>query len=548
MYGFYAPNINTSTHQHINTSAPQQVNTLTHQRLNTLPNLPFSPYPYEVNYFLGIDIGTGSTKAVAISEAMDKVLSVEQSPYPTFHPVPFASEQDPEQIWEAFIQCVQATVARLGGPPEAIGFSTAMHSVIAIDKNGRPLRKMLTWADSRCAPVARALRASSYARELYETTGTAIHAMSPLVKLIWLREHEPETFRNAVRFVSIKEFIWHRLFGEYEMDYSAASGTGLMDILGRRWNPKSLELAGINENQLSTLVPTHHRRKDLSPELQQLLTLTTTPWFVVGGGDGCLANLGSNAITPGVACLTIGTSGAVRVASPTPRYNFSSMTFNYILDEKTYICGGPINNGGVILQWYLRDLLGKSTAQITDYTAFISKAASLSPGANGLIFLPYLMGERAPVWDSRVRGAFFGITTQHRQEHFTRALMEGISFALYQVARVLRDAGGEMKQINASGGFVHSREWLQILSDIFGMPVYRYNPEDASSIGAAMIAARAARGLDAYPPFQEHQSPEVFQPDAGRHAQYQKPFEVFQRLFSKTRDEMEVLHEMSGDG
>src|SRR5690606_8868454 len=254
------------------------------------------------------------------------------------------------------------------------------------------------------------------------------------------------------------------------------------------------------------------------------------------------------AITRGIACLTIGTSGAIRVASSAPRYDFSSMTFNYILDEKTFICGGPINNGGVILQWYLSDLLGQRLESLSDYASYLSQAAALPPGANGLIFLPYLMGERAPVWDSRVRGAFFGITTQHRQEHFTRALMEGISFALYQVARVLRDAGGEMKQINASGGFVHSREWLQILSDIFGMPVYRYNPEDASSIGAAMIAARAARGLDADTPFQEHQSPDVVQPDAGRDAQCQKPVEVFQRWFSKRRDEMEVRHEMSGVG
>lgn len=512
-----------------------------------LSYITISPYSYAVNYFLGIDIGTGSTKAVAISESMDEVLSVQQSSYPTFHPVPFASEQDPEQIWEAFVQCVRATVEKLGGPPEAIGLSTAMHSVIAIDKNGRPLRHMLTWGDSRSASIARTVRASADARELYETTGTPIHAMSPLVKLLWLREHEPETYRNAARFISIKEFIWHRLFGEYEMDHSAASGTGLMDILNHRWNPKSLKLAGINEHQLSALVPTRHRRKDLPEKLQEILGLTLSPWFVIGGGDGCLANLGSNAISQGVGCLTIGTSGAVRVASPTPRHDFSSMTFNYILDEDTFICGGPINNGGVILQWYLRDLLGQELTSLSDYASYLSRAATLSPGANGLIFLPYLMGERAPVWDSRVSGAFFGITTAHRQEHFTRAVMEGISFALYQVVGLLRKAGGEIAQINASGGFVHSREWLQLLSDIFGMPVHRNNTEDASSIGAALMAVRAARDLPAYPTFRSHQAAEVFIPDTNRHAQYQRPFELFQRLFVKTKEEMELLHQMRSE-
>src|SRR5690606_38343317 len=154
----------------------------------------------------------------------------------------------------------------------------------------------------------------------------------------------------------------------------------------------------------------------------------------------------------------------------------------------------------------------------------------------------------APVWDSRVSGAFFGITNEHKQEHFTRALIEGISFALYQVANVLREVGGEIKQINASGGFVHSSEWLQILTDIFGIPVYRSNLEDASSIGAAMIAARAERDLNVYPPFQPKHAPEVFQPAASGPAQYQKPFELFQRLFTKTREEMELLHEMRGEG
>ncbi|MDV3308419.1 MAG: gluconokinase [Cyclobacteriaceae bacterium] len=500
-----------------------------------------------MNYFLGIDIGTGSTKAVAISESMDEVLSVQQCPYPTYHPVPFASEQDPEKIWEAFVKCVQATVARLGGPPEAIGFSTAMHSVIAVDKNGRPLRNMLTWADGRSASVARSLRESDDARELYEVTGTPIHAMSVLAKLMWLREQEPEIFRQAARFISIKEFIWHRLFGDYEMDYSAASGTGLMDILRREWNPRSLDLAGIKESQLSVLVPTRYRRNDLPETMQRLLTLIPTPWFIVGGGDGCLANLGSNAITRGIACLTIGTSGAIRVASSAPRYDFSSMTFNYILDEKTFICGGPINNGGVILQWYLSDLLGQRLESLSDYASYLSQAAALPPGAGGLIFLPYLMGERAPIWDSRVSGAFFGITTEHRQEHFTRAVIEGISFALYQVAGLLREAGGEMEQINASGGFVHSREWLQILSDIFGMPMHRNNTEDASSIGAALMAARAARNLPTYPKFQPPQPPEVFLPDAGRHNQYQKPFELFRRLFAKTKEEMELLHQMRSE-
>lgn len=496
-------------------------------------------------YFLGVDIGTGSTKAVAINEATDEILSVEQASYPTFHPAPLYSEQDPEQIWQAFVQCINSIVLRLGQAPEAIGFSTAMHSVIPIDNKGQPISSMMIWADGRSASIAQDLRKSEGAKQLYESTGTPIHAMSPLCKIMWLRHHAPEIFTKAAKFISIKEYIWYRLFNGYQVDHSAASGSGLMDILERKWHRPSLELAGIREDKLSDLVPTDYARRDLPPDLQKTLSLPASTLFVIGGGDGCLANLGSNAVTKGVACLTIGTSGAVRVASDAPHYDFQSMTFNYILDSKTFICGGPVNNGGVVLKWYVHDFLEKPEGHASNYTDLLSQAASIPAGSEGLIFLPYLAGERAPIWDSRISGAFFGITVRHRQRHFTRAVVEGISFALYQVAGALQHASGKVTQINASGGFVHSREWLQILSDIFDTTICRNNTEDASSIGAALIAARTSRNLDSYPVFRDKQPPETFRPDAANHARYMNTFEVFKRLYQKTKDEMEIMSQLS---
>jgi gluconokinase len=495
-----------------------------------------------MTYFLGVDIGTGSTKAVAINEPANAILSTEQVSYPTIHPRPLFSEQAPELIWQAFIKCIVRTVTKLGHAPEAIGLSTAMHSVIAVDQQGQPLTNMITWADGRSATIAREIRRSHDARKIYESTGTPIHAMSPLCKIRWLRIHEPELFRKAARFISIKEYIWFRLFGEYKMDHSAASGTGLMDILQLRWYRPSLELAGIREENLSSLVPTDYYRDDLTDALQLQLSLPATTKFVVGGGDGCLANLGSNAIAKGVACLTIGTSGAIRVACEMPCYDFDSMTFNYILDSNTFVCGGPINNGGVVLKWFLDDLLEKSPAAATDYATILSQIASIPAGSGGLIFLPYLMGERAPIWDSRASGAFFGITVRHQQKHFVKAVIEGISFALYQVAGALEGASGKIRHINASGGFVHSGEWLQVLSDIFNTTIYRKNTEDASSIGAALIAAKASRNLPSYPVFLDKEESEAFAPDGANHERYLKAFELFKRLYEKTKDEMAALY------
>lgn len=454
-------------------------------------------------------------------------------------------EQDPEEIWNAFVQCIRRTVARLGHGPEAIGFSTAMHSVIAVDDKGQPISNMMIWADGRSASIAQDLRKSPAAKELYESTGTPIHAMNPLCKLMWLRYHAPQVFQKAAKFISIKEYIWYRLFNVYQMDHSAASGGGMMDILARKWYQPALDLAGIGEQNLSELVPTGYARRDLSTDLQEALLLPASTLFVIGGGDGCLANLGSNALTKGVACLTIGTSGAVRIASDAPHYDFQSMTFNYILDEKTFICGGPINSGGAILKWYLHDFLERPATATDSYAELLSQATTVPAGSEGLIFLPYLAGERAPLWDSRVSGAFFGITVRHRQRHFTRAVLEGISFALYQVAIALRHASGKVTQINASGGFVHSREWLQMLSDIFDTTIHRNNTEDASAIGAALIAIRTSRNLDSYPVFRDRNPPETFTPNADNHSQYQKTFEVFTRLYQKTQDEMRIMNQLS---
>ncbi|HEX5169998.1 MAG TPA: gluconokinase, partial [Cyclobacteriaceae bacterium] len=296
-------------------------------------------------YILGVDIGTGSTKAVAISEQADSVLLTEQVSYPTFQPMPHCSEQSPELIWQAFVKCIRQVISKLKEEPKAIGLSSAMHSIIPVDQNGIALMNMITWADGRSADIAKRIRSSPPAKTLYEATGTPIHAMSPLCKLVWLNENQRDIFTKAHKFISIKEYIWFKLFHVFEVDHSMASGEGLMDVNNLNWYEPALKIAGISTDQLSALVSTSHHRWELSDEAKQLLPTLSAP-FVVGAGDGVLANLGSNAITTGVAALTIGTSGAIRVARDKPCYNFDCMTFNYRLDEKTIICGGPVNNGG----------------------------------------------------------------------------------------------------------------------------------------------------------------------------------------------------------
>lgn len=494
-----------------------------------------------MKYILGIDIGTGSTKAVAIDLGYKSVLSC-QHHYPTFSSSPGYSEQDPEVIWQAFVRCINDTVNHRGSTPEAISLSSAMHSVIAVDHRGQALAPMMTWADSRSTAIAEQIRATDVGRNIYRSTGTPIHAMSPLCKLIWLRENQPELFSTAYKFISIKEYIWYRLFDEFSIDHSIASSTGLFDIEQRIWSTDALELAEINSSRLSEPVSTSYIRKGLSPSSAVLFKVHDTS-FIIGASDGCLANLGTHANIPGTAALTIGTSGAVRVASTKPVFNNETMIFSYLLDEQTYICGGPVNNGGITLQWLLRNITGREELTPGDYTELFSQVESTEAGSNGLLFLPYLTGERAPIWDTASCGTFFGLRLHHGQPHFARSVLEGICYALNDVLEAVAQDAGEIKEINVSGGFVHSTVWMQILADITGKNIILVQTEDASAIGATYLAVKAI-GLEEQYPSPQGTNKEVIKPDLKKHECYRKYFMVYKQLYKDLKQTMRLLNDM----
>lgn len=480
-------------------------------------------------YVIGVDIGTGSLKALAVN-ASGVVLSSEQGSYPLIQETEDRCEQDPELIWQAFLSCITNLVKTLDESPRAIVLSSAMHSLILVDSNNHPLTSIITWADNRAAEIAERIHRSAAGEMLYEQTGTPIHAMSPLCKITWFRENREEIFNKASRFISLKEFFWFRLFGAYEVDYSTASAEGLMDIESLQWNPNALTLAGITEARLGKLVNTNHTRKDVDPSFARKTGIDPATPFIIGASDGCMANLGSFATTQGIAALTIGTSGAVRVASTRPVFNFSAMTFNYRLDAETYISGGPTNNGGVVLKWYAENFLGKKLASADDYRLLLSKVRTIAPGADGLIFLPYILGERAPLWKSDAAGVFFGLRRHHTQDHFTRAVIEGISMALYNIAENMERSGLEIDQVNVSGGFIHSTEWLEILAHVFGKKICMINSSDASALGAAYLGLKTLGMVSDYAVLRQEGTREIL-PDLMVFRQYQKQYKLFQDLY-----------------
>jgi gluconokinase len=452
---------------------------------------------------IGVDIGTTSTKAV-LYEDNGKVIAQTNEEYPLFTPNPSIAEQDPDQIFQAVIQTVKQIVAQSSVRPEQLlflSFSSAMHSLIAVDADGKPLTQCITWADNRSAEWSDRLKRDMNGHELYLRTGTPIHPMSPITKLMWLRHDFPEVFQKTAKFISIKEYVFAKLFREYVVDYSIASCTGLFNLEQLNWDEEALRIAGISPQQLSALVPTTHVMQGLQPIYAEEMGLKETTRFVVGASDGVLSNLGVGAIEPGVVAATIGTSGAIRTVVDRPLTDPKGRIFCYALTERHWVIGGPVNNGGMLFRW-VRDELAASeidTAKrlgLDAYDLLNRMAERVRPGSDGLLFHPYMTGERAPLWNANARGSFFGLTMHHGKEHMIRAVLEGVIFNLYTVLLAMEEQIGRPKKIQATGGFARSPLWRQMMADIFDQTVVIPESFESSCLGAAVLGLFAIGQAD----------------------------------------------------
>ncbi|MCM2674435.1 gluconokinase [Alkalicoccobacillus plakortidis] len=445
---------------------------------------------------LGIDIGTTSAKSV-LFYTNGAVLASSEISYPTLSPQPAWSEQDPEVILRAVKLSVSQSIASSNTEPSKIaaaGFSTAMHSLLAVTKEGKAMTNSIIWSDNRSAEQVTTLKQSNEALEFYLRTGTPIHTMSPLSKLLWMKEHTPDVFQRAYKFISIKEYIWFHLFGEFVVDYSIASASGLLNLSKNEWDQEILQYIGMTKDQLSELVPITYKQELSHASIAQELGVSNSTPFVIGASDGVLANVGVGAGSNDKTVITIGTSGAIRRTVKEPKTDQHQRTFCYALTENSWVIGGATNNGGNAFRWF-RDEWSKGK-QMDDaqemtkdvYEYLLSLAETSPAGAKGLLFMPFLNGERAPYWNPNARAGFVGIGNHHTQPDFIRSLLEGVIFSIYSVGLALRDLSGPLTEIRASGGFARSPLWLQILSDVFGKEIQIPSSHHASAFGAGIVA------------------------------------------------------------
>ena len=496
-----------------------------------------------------IELGTNGIRMFAY-DLSGKVIGSMRGYYPTFHTEPDHSEQDPEQIFITTLYVLKNILNEYIHPKKykvaSICFCASMHSVLAVDKNGNPLGNAITWADNRAKKESQELRSSALGKKLYAATGTPIHPMSPLVKIAWMRNRDADRFKQASKFLSIKSYIIHQLTGEYLIDYSIASATGLMNIHTIKWEPEALKYAGITAAKLPELAPVFTSAGKLKKAYQQSLRLPADTKILIGSSDGCLATLGDGVKGEGRATITIEDSGAVRVMGPAVLKDDKMRFFNYLLTENCYVSGGPTNNGGNIFDWFTR--------QFGDFTnpfdiensvqQLMEEASKVPVGSDGLLFLPYLLGERAPIWNANARGAYFGLHIKHERKHFVRATIEGIMYEIYSIGKTLGEQRN-IKSLSVNGGFGTIPFCTQLIADLFNKPVRLRRQFHSVSFGAYLLSATEMgiyKTLD--DAAQTVELPDVYKPNKQHHAIYADYFAIFEKLSGKLFDEFEAIGEL----
>lgn len=495
---------------------------------------------------ISIEIGTNAVRVVAY-EYSGKVIDSLKGYYPTFHTQPDYSEQDADQLFITMLYVLKNLLNEQVYPKkykvDCICFSSSMHSVLATDKNGNPIGNAITWSDNRAKNEAHYLKSSALGKSIYNATGTPLHPMSPLAKIAWIKNCDKDRFKQTAKFLSIKSYIIQQLTGECLIDYSIASATGLLNIHKIKWEADALKFAGISTAMLPDLVPVFASAGKLKKAYQNSLGLSADTKIIIGSSDGCMAILGDGVKGEGKATITIEDSGAMRVMGDKVLQDPKQRFFNYLLTENCYVSGAPTNNGGIIFEWFTRQFGDfKNPFDIEQsMQELLSEASRIPVGSDGLIFLPYLLGERAPIWNANARGTYFGINIRHEKAHLIRATIEGILYEIFSIGKILEE-NRMIKSLSINGSFGTMPFCAQMIADMFNKPVHLRKASQSVSYGSYLLSAtemgvfksldEAAKTVDL---------PCTFKPQKQNHPIYSDYFKIFETLSTKLFDEFEAI-------
>jgi xylulokinase len=438
---------------------------------------------------LGIDVSTTGVKALVIDR--DGAISDSfTSPLHLSNPQPLWSEQKPNDWWQAAVNSIQHVVREnAGGDIAAIGLTGQMHGLVLLDEAGEVLRPSILWNDQRCAAECDEIRARLGKERLIQISGNDALTGFTAPKIVWVRNHEREVYDRARHVLLPKDYLRYKLTSEYAMDKADGSGTLLFDLQRRDWSNELLDALDIPAAWLPPTFEGPAITSRITAEAAQATGLSEGTPVVAGGGDQAAQAVGVGAIRPGVVALTLGTSGVVFAATETPLIEAQGRlhAFCHAVPERWHLMGVMLSAAGS-LQWY-RDALYPNVS----FQELVNEAAEVAPGSDGLLFLPYLCGERTPHPDPLARGSWVGLTTRHTRAHLTRAVLEGVAFGFKDMFSLMQDVGlGEIDEVRVSGGGAKSNLWRQILADVLESELVTVNTTEGAAYGAALLAGVAA--------------------------------------------------------
>jgi xylulokinase len=445
---------------------------------------------------LAHDLGTTGNKAT-LFDASGTAVATAFGSYETAYPQPNWAEQDAHDWWRTVRESTRELLESTGTAPgdiAVVSFSGMMNGMLPVDGKGAPLRPAIIWADLRATAEADSLAERCGFEEVYRRTGHRPGASYTAAKLLWLQRHQPELYTRTHQVLQAKDYAAYKLSGVFATDFSDASSTNLFDLERRDWAVDMIEAVGLDRDKLPPALPSSTVIGQVTPEAADATGLLAGTPVVIGGGDGACATVGAGSVRPGDAYNYIGSSSWIAVTAERPLNDPQMRTFTFAhLDPALYFPTGTMQCAGGSFDWLERLLRGGAETKLYDEMG--KAAAAVAPGAGGLLFLPYLIGERSPHWNPQARGVFAGLTMAHGRAEMARAVLEGVALNLRMILDAFQAQGAGIEAMRLIGGGARSELWRQILADVYGLPILR--PAllaEATSLGAA-IAGGVGVGL-----------------------------------------------------
>jgi xylulokinase len=482
--------------------------------------------------WLGIDVGTGGSRALLVDER-----GAVRAGYTAVHEEmhmerPMWAEQRPENWWDAVVEAVRGVLAKAGvsgAEVKGIGLSGQMHGLVILDEANRVIRPSLIWCDQRSQQQVDFVNSTVGREKVLEYTANPVLTGFTLPKLLWVRDHEPANFARVKKMLLPKDYVRFMLTGEFASEVSDASGTSVFDVVKRRWSWEMMDALGLDRAILPKCYESSEVTGQITAEVAALTGLKAGTPVVGGGGDQASSAVGNGIVEEGIVSCTLGTSGVVFAHMEKVAYDPAGRvhTFCHAVRDKWHVMG-VTQGAGLSLQWFRNQL-----APGTEYDALTAEAAQSPAGAQGLFWLPYLMGERTPHLDATIRGGWIGLTAKHKRADLIRAVIEGVSYSQRDCLDIIEGLGVAVNSVRASGGGAQSAFWRRLLASILNKRVVTLETQEGSAYGAALLALAGTGAYGSVPEVCRAaiRETESVSPDAVEAALYSKAHMVYQSLY-----------------